>query len=220
MCILKACMIKIILISHIRAIKSRAVMDDLSESTSLNEEEERETSLDDNREAESSFNNNVPSESHHPDDLDTINEEDKEQEESSSLIPESRALNGINHSSSNGGVPGQPQSRPRRKSSYVLSIVPGRRHSATLQYVKVHRSLLNMINKKNNSNFSGKKIELDTVRSRDDEDEVTNGEDTSQLLMADTSHVRICSKAWWAKRVRNTKTSFIKSMKNLKLLIR
>ena len=83
---------------------------------------------------------------------------------------------------------------------------------------KVHRSVLNLMNRRNNSNKYKKKeeIELDTVR--EDEDDVTNDEDTNQLL-TDNHKVTICSKEWWSKRLRNTKASFIKSMKNVKLFM-
>lgn len=134
---------------------------------------------------------------------DEVNGEGQE----SSTVPESRALNGVNPSPSDDIEPG-PRPLARRKSSYVLSIVPGRKHSASLQYAKVHRSVLNRMR--------NGQTELDTVR--DDEE---GEEDTSQLLPEEGGggHVRPCTKEWWKKQVKNTKKSLIKSIKNVKLFV-
>ena len=99
----------------------------------------------------------------------------------------------------NGNVPNNTQSR--RKSSFVLSVIEGRRTSATLQYVKLRRWSSNR--------FGGN----DSTTLVED-----NEEDIEQLPSNRTSSR--CSRAWWMNKMKNAKMSTLKSLKTLKILFR
>ncbi len=108
------------------------------------------------------------------------------------------AIDSIDSTPENGNVPTNAHSR--RKSSFVLSVIEGRRSSATLQYVKLRRWSSNR--------FGGN----DNTLVEHDED------DTEQLPFDRTSSM--CSRAWWMNKMKNAKMSSLKSFKTLKLLFR
>ena len=93
----------------------------------------------------------------------------------------------------------------KRKLSFILTLIPGRRESVTLQYAKIPRSL------------TRKKDGSVPLNNNDQEEETleTADNDTEELLS--TEKQSLCSRAWWRKRLKSIKASIVKSLRNLKL---
>ena len=98
----------------------------------------------------------------------------------------------------------------KRKLSFILTVIPGRRESATLQYVKIPRSL--------RATTSGRVVPL--VNSADDNEQVEEtGNDPDDLLPTEKD-TALCSGNWWKEKLKNFKASTIKSLKDLKSFLR
>ena len=177
-------------------------------------------SLEDEEEIETSLSNDIVLDDQQPNS--TTEEDVNDEEEQESISEEGTSnggpiLNNSDHQLSLNGDDTDVKPSSRRKSSFVLSIIQGRRDTATLQFVKAHRSFLKKWQRTSKN---------DTVTEVEEGDEETSShteEDTEQLLLAteSSSHreTRVCSKTWWIRKFRNTKVSIRKSLKNLKFFI-
>ena len=104
--------------------------------------------------------------------------------------------------------------RAERKPSFVLSVIQGRRNTATLQYVKLPRSVL--LGKRKRRERMEAQIE-----EEEEECEGERGGDKEQLLSEDhKTKARICSKTWWSRKGRTVKASALLSLRNIKFFFK
>ena len=92
----------------------------------------------------------------------------------------------------------------KRKLSFILTLIPGRRESVTLQYAKIPRSL------------TRKKDGSVPLNNNDQEEETLETDNDTEELLS-TEKQSLCSRAWWRKRLKSIKASIVKSLRNLKL---
>ena len=110
----------------------------------------------------------------------------------------------------------------RRKSSFVLNLIEGRRDSVTLQYAKLPRSLVKWRKREELKSITESDMREEEEGEENEEDKVMmedeSSGDTDRLLLSRRN--RCCSKAWWLKKLRNVKLSVWKSLKNMKFFFK
>ena len=104
-----------------------------------------------------------------------------------------------------------------RKTSFVLSLIQGRRNTATLQYVKLPRRRYMLSERKNN------RRKWKQERSSNELEEQEETSSNQDLILSDEDDdvkIKSFSKSWFYRKKRNFKSSVLKSLKNLKMLLK
>ena len=102
-----------------------------------------------------------------------------------------------------------------RKTSFVLSLIQGRRNTATLQYVKLPRY---MLSKRKNNRRKWK--QEPSSNELEEQEETSSNQDLILSDEDDDVKIKSFSKSWFYMKKRNFKNSVFKSLKNLKMFLK
>ena len=170
--------------------------------------------------------------------------EDKEEEHENGIIETSLSSGGHGAQTDNEDVEIKTKVKQKRR-SFVLSIIPGRRDSVSLQFIKIPRVIMkkNKSKKRQYTLQDHEDIKEESLINQDDDDEerlIDQDDDQERLIDQDNDQERLidqdndqerlidqdelkttkCTKAWFVKKLISFRIGLKKAFKNLKFFFK